>query len=100
MLKHIKARDILNLWQSLLEKFESSIEVDKKSYGAIQRYQYGCRTRTKVYLTVPISYGLAIYYVWVTELNEQYTFKYKYRDWKKICTSWSEVWHEHCRLKN
>ncbi|MCZ6908888.1 MAG: hypothetical protein O7C59_07505, partial [Rickettsia endosymbiont of Ixodes persulcatus] len=33
---------------------------NKKSYGAIQRYQYGCRTRTKVYLTVPISYGLAI----------------------------------------
>ncbi|MCZ6924373.1 MAG: Rpn family recombination-promoting nuclease/putative transposase [Rickettsia endosymbiont of Ixodes persulcatus] len=31
MLKHIKARDILNLWQSLLEKFESSIEVDKKN---------------------------------------------------------------------
>ncbi|MCX4084158.1 Rpn family recombination-promoting nuclease/putative transposase [Rickettsia hoogstraalii] len=29
MLKHIKARDILNLWQSLLEKFESSIEIDK-----------------------------------------------------------------------
>ncbi|WP_017443567.1 Rpn family recombination-promoting nuclease/putative transposase [Rickettsia gravesii] len=31
MLKHIKARNILNLWQSLLEKFESSIEVDKKN---------------------------------------------------------------------
>lgn len=31
MLKHIKARDILNLWQSLLEKFESSIEIDKKN---------------------------------------------------------------------
>ncbi|MFP3012122.1 MAG: Rpn family recombination-promoting nuclease/putative transposase [Rickettsia sp.] len=31
MLKHIKARDILNLWQSLLEKFESSIEVDKEN---------------------------------------------------------------------
>nr|WP_172686798.1 hypothetical protein [Rickettsia endosymbiont of Ixodes pacificus]AKS10405.1 hypothetical protein REIP_p535 [Rickettsia endosymbiont of Ixodes pacificus] len=29
-----------------------------------------------------------------------YHFKYQYRDWKKICTSWSEVWHEHCRLKN
>lgn len=29
MLKHIKARDILNLWQTLLEKFESSIEIDK-----------------------------------------------------------------------
>ncbi|EER20790.1 transposase (plasmid) [Rickettsia endosymbiont of Ixodes scapularis] len=29
MLKHIKARDILNLWQSLLERFESSIEIDK-----------------------------------------------------------------------
>ncbi|WP_121543465.1 Rpn family recombination-promoting nuclease/putative transposase [Candidatus Rickettsia colombianensi] len=29
MLKHIKARDILNLWQSLLEKFASSIEIDK-----------------------------------------------------------------------
>ncbi|XP_044733008.1 recombination-promoting nuclease pSLT051-like [Chrysoperla carnea] len=29
MLKHIKARDILNLWRSLLEKFESSIEIDK-----------------------------------------------------------------------
>ncbi|KDO02244.1 hypothetical protein REISMN_08230 (plasmid) [Rickettsia tamurae subsp. buchneri] len=31
MLKHIKARDILNLWQSLLEKFESSIEIDKEN---------------------------------------------------------------------
>jgi predicted transposase/invertase (TIGR01784 family) len=31
MLKHIKARDILNLWQSLLEKFESSIEIDKQN---------------------------------------------------------------------
>ncbi len=31
MLKHIKARDILNLWQSILEKFESSIEIDKKN---------------------------------------------------------------------
>lgn len=30
ILKHIKARDILNLWQSLLEKFESSIEIDKE----------------------------------------------------------------------
>jgi predicted transposase/invertase (TIGR01784 family) len=26
-----KARDILNLWQSLLEKFESSIEIDKEN---------------------------------------------------------------------
>jgi hypothetical protein len=44
-------------------------------------------------------------FVWVTGLpyaaaDGQYTFKYKYRDWKKICTAWSEVWHEHCRLKN
>nr|WP_172686803.1 Rpn family recombination-promoting nuclease/putative transposase [Rickettsia endosymbiont of Ixodes pacificus]AKS10412.1 putative transposase [Rickettsia endosymbiont of Ixodes pacificus] len=31
MLKHIKVRDILNLWQSLLEKFENSIEIDKKN---------------------------------------------------------------------
>lgn len=31
MLKHIKARDILNLWQSLLEIFESSIEIDKEN---------------------------------------------------------------------
>ncbi|AJQ52447.1 Rpn family recombination-promoting nuclease/putative transposase [Rickettsia conorii] len=31
MLKHIKARDILNLWQSLLERFESSIEIDKEN---------------------------------------------------------------------
>jgi len=31
MLKHIKARDILNLWQSLFEKFESSIEIDKEN---------------------------------------------------------------------
>ncbi len=31
MLKHIKTRDILNLWQSLLEKFESSIEIDKEN---------------------------------------------------------------------
>ena len=31
MLKHIKARDILNLWQSLLEKFESSIEIDREN---------------------------------------------------------------------
>ncbi len=31
MLKHIKARDILNLWQSLLEKFASSIEIDKEN---------------------------------------------------------------------
>ncbi|MCC8419303.1 MAG: Rpn family recombination-promoting nuclease/putative transposase [Rickettsia endosymbiont of Glossina mortisans submortisans] len=31
ILKHIKARDILNLWQSLLEKFESSIEIDKEN---------------------------------------------------------------------
>ncbi|GAA5253112.1 Rpn family recombination-promoting nuclease/putative transposase [Candidatus Rickettsia kedanie] len=31
MLKHIKARDILNLWQSLLEKFESSIEIEKEN---------------------------------------------------------------------
>ncbi|ABV85323.1 Rpn family recombination-promoting nuclease/putative transposase [Rickettsia massiliae] len=31
MLKHIKARDILNLWQSLLERFKSSIEIDKKN---------------------------------------------------------------------
>jgi len=31
MLKHIKARDILNLWRSLLEKFESSIEIDKEN---------------------------------------------------------------------
>ena len=31
MLKHLKARDILNLWQSLLEKFESSIEIDKEN---------------------------------------------------------------------
>ncbi|HJD66726.1 MAG TPA: Rpn family recombination-promoting nuclease/putative transposase [Rickettsia endosymbiont of Bembidion nr. Transversale] len=31
MLKHIKARDILNLWQSLLEKFESSIAIDKEN---------------------------------------------------------------------
>lgn len=29
MLKHIKARDILNLWQSLLQRFESSIKIDK-----------------------------------------------------------------------
>jgi predicted transposase/invertase (TIGR01784 family) len=29
MLKHIKARDILNLWQTLLERFKSSIEIDK-----------------------------------------------------------------------
>lgn len=29
-----------------------------------------------------------------------YHFKYQYRDWKNICASWSEVWHEHCRLKN
>ena len=31
MLKHIKARDTLNLWQSLLERFESSIEIDKEN---------------------------------------------------------------------
>ncbi|AFB32167.1 transposase (plasmid) [Rickettsia massiliae str. AZT80] len=31
MLKHIKARDILNLWQSLLERFKSSIEIDKEN---------------------------------------------------------------------
>ena len=31
MLKHIKARDIFNLWRSLLEKFESSIEIDKEN---------------------------------------------------------------------
>ncbi|MCC8371079.1 MAG: Rpn family recombination-promoting nuclease/putative transposase, partial [Rickettsia endosymbiont of Stiretrus anchorago] len=31
MLKHIKARDILNLWHSLLEKFASSIEIDKEN---------------------------------------------------------------------
>ncbi|WP_121543475.1 Rpn family recombination-promoting nuclease/putative transposase [Candidatus Rickettsia colombianensi] len=31
MLKHIKARDILNLWQSLFEKFQSSIEIDKEN---------------------------------------------------------------------
>lgn len=31
ILKHIKARDILNLWQSLLERFESSIEIDKEN---------------------------------------------------------------------
>ncbi|WP_233419031.1 hypothetical protein [Rickettsia tamurae] len=29
-----------------------------------------------------------------------YHFKYQYRDWKNICTAWSEVWYEHCRLKN
>lgn len=29
-----------------------------------------------------------------------YHFKYQYRDWKNICALWSEVWHEHCRLKN
>ncbi len=29
-----------------------------------------------------------------------YHFKYQYRDWKNICVLWSEVWHEHCRLKN
>ena len=31
MLKHIKARDILNLWQTLLERFKSSIEIDKNN---------------------------------------------------------------------
>lgn len=31
MLKHIKARDILKLWQSLLERFASSIEIDKEN---------------------------------------------------------------------
>ncbi|ARD87033.1 transposase (plasmid) [Rickettsia bellii] len=31
MLKHIKARDILNLWQTLLERFESIIEIDKNN---------------------------------------------------------------------
>ncbi|KHO02148.1 hypothetical protein JS61_07945 (plasmid) [Rickettsia felis] len=29
-----------------------------------------------------------------------YHFRYQYRDWKKICTSWEESWHERCRLKS
>lgn len=37
---------------------------------------------------------------WYLEYREDMSFKYKYRDWKKICTSWSEVWHENCSLKN
>ncbi|MFP3012929.1 MAG: hypothetical protein ACEY3D_08590 [Rickettsia sp.] len=32
--------------------------------------------------------------------GDRYHVQYQYRDWKKICTAWSEVWHEHCRLKN
>jgi len=49
--------------------------------------------------------GQNVSFVWVVGLpyggaDGLYTFKYKYRDWKKICRTWSEVWHEHCRLKN
>lgn len=32
--------------------------------------------------------------------GDRYHVQYQYRDWQKICTAWSEVWHEHCRLKN
>lgn len=32
--------------------------------------------------------------------GDRYHVQYQYRDWKKICIAWSEVWHEHCRLKN